>query len=158
MSKLIRWSKDSSANWFPRRHNLVRELMHWRRDSSWNWFEAAHNLLSELIRRRTDLPGNWFAKGKTGQRTDWMHHTTSSSNWFTEAQNRQQPASLHHTTSSRTNSLKQWLVSELIEEAHTHQRTDLVIQLLVIEVIPYTTQPYQRTGLLQHKLISELIR
>ena len=75
-----------------------------------------------------------------------MHHTTSSPNLFTEAHSRH-----------RTDALKHRLVRELIGEGQTPQRIDSEMQMLVSELIPYSTQPRQGSDSQKHRIISELI-
>jgi hypothetical protein len=57
-----------------------------------------------------------------------------------------------------TDSLKHRLVSKLIGEAHTRQRTDSWIHILVSDLIPYTRQPRPRTDTMNNRLVTELIR
>ena len=80
---------------------------------------------------------------ETRQWTYSMHLTTSPPNLFAEAQSRH-----------RTDALKHRLVSG---KAQTPHRTDSVMQMLVSELIPYSTQPLQGSDSLKHRLISEMI-
>jgi hypothetical protein len=95
-----RRSTDSTANWFPKPHNLVRELICGSSDLSANCFVAPHKLITELIRWSTDSSSNYCAKAQTREGTH-RRSADSSANRFGDAHTRQRTDSLLLITSSR---------------------------------------------------------
>jgi hypothetical protein len=147
VSALIRWTTDSSANWFSDAHNHQRTNSRHHTTSSENWFPTPHNLVRKLIHWSTDLWPNWFTEAHTRQRTDLVMHIIISELIPDTTQPRQWTDSLLHTT----------LSGNLFAEAQICDQTDSLKLRLISELMRFSTDSSADWSA-KHRLLSALLQ